>query len=110
MNPMKSTRLVRLLAATLVIVAIIGIAALAMRAPTQTQSSVTLKSIQTDRAVTLYAGNRPSCAWFVEMVLPTGDAKVADRRPSCAWFVEMVLPAGDSELMAEKLQSVAAAL
>lgn len=107
---MKSTRLVRLLAATLVIVAIIGIAALAMRAPTQTQSSVTLKSIQTDRAVTLYAGNRPSCAWFVEMVLPTGDAKVADRRPSCAWFVEMVLPAGDSELMAEKLQSVAAAL
>lgn len=110
MNPMKSTRLVRLLAATLVIVAIIGIAALAMRAPTQTKSSVTLKSIQTDRAVTLYAGNRPSCAWFVEMVLPTGDAKVADRRPSCAWFVEMVLPAGDSELMAEKLQSVAAAL
>jgi hypothetical protein len=110
MNPTKPTPLVRLFAAILVIVAIISLAASAMRAPTQTQSSVTLKNIQTDRALTLYAGGRPSCAWFVEMVLPTDDAKVADRRPSCAWFVEMVLPAGDSELISEKLQSVAATL
>jgi hypothetical protein len=107
---MKATRLVRLFAATLVTVATISLSALAMHAPAQTQSLVTLKSIQTDRAVTLYADHRPSCAWFVEMVLPTGDGKLADHRPSCAWFVEMVLPTGDTELMTEKLQSVAATL
>jgi hypothetical protein len=109
MNPTKH-RIARLFAATLVIVATISLSALSMHAPTQTQSPVTLKSIQTDRAVTLYAGNRPNCAWFVEMVLPTGDGKLAANRPGCAWFVEMVLPAGDSKLMTENLQSVAATL
>src|SRR5262249_41465047 len=96
----------RLVAAMLLTVTVIGLTSLAMRAPTQTQSPVTLKSIQTDTAVTLYADHRPSCAWFVEMVLPTGDTKLADHRPSCAWFVEMVLPTGDSKLMTENLQSV----
>ena len=110
MNPITPSPLVRLLAATLVSTVIITLSALAMHAPTQTQSPVTLKSIQTDRAVTLYADHRPNCAWFVEMVLPTGDAKVAAARPSCAWFVEMVLPTGDGKLMTENLQSVAATL
>lgn len=110
MNPITPSRTVRLFAATLVTATIIGLSALAMHAPTQMQSPVTLKNIQTDRAITLYAATRPSCAWFVEMVLPTGDAKVAATRPSCAWFVEMVLPTGDSKLMTENLQSVAATL
>lgn len=110
MNPTKPTRIPRLFAATLVTVATIAFSALSMHTPAQTQSPVTLKNIQTDRAVTLYAGNRPSCAWFVEMVLPTGEGKVAANRPSCAWFVEMVLPTGDSKLMTENLQSVAATL
>ena len=110
MNPTKPHRIVRLFAAILVTVATISLSALAMHAPTQMQSPVTLKSIQTDRAVTLYAGNRPSCAWFVEMVLPTGEGKLAANPPSCAWFVEMVLPTGDSKLMSENLQSVAATL
>jgi hypothetical protein len=110
MNPTKSRRIVRLFAAMLVTVATIGLSAMAIHAPTQTQSSVTLKNIQTDKATTLYADHRPSCAWFVEMVLPTGDTKLAAARPSCAWFVEMVLPTGDSKLMTENLQSVAATL
>lgn len=80
-----------------------------MHVPTQTQSPVTLKSIHTDRVVTLYADHRPNCAWFVEMVLPTGDARVAAAHPNCAWFVEMVLPTGDSK-MTENLESLAATL
>jgi hypothetical protein len=88
MDTIKPTLVVRTFAATLVTVAIIGVSALAMHAPTETQTPVTLKSIQTDRATTLYA----------------------DQRPNCAWFREMVLPTGDSQLMSENLQSVAAAL
>jgi hypothetical protein len=110
MNTTKPSLLVRLSAATLVTVATIALSALAMHAPMQTQSPVTLKRIQTDRAATLYADKTPDCAWFVEMVLPTGDTKLADRGTSCAWFVEMVLPTTDSELMTQKLQSVAATL
>jgi len=106
----KSTRIARLFAAMLVTVATIGLSALAMHAPTQTQNHVTLKNIHTDRAATFYADKRPDCAWFREMILPTGDSKLADHRPSCAWFVEMVLPTGDSKLMTENLQSVAATL
>jgi hypothetical protein len=110
MNPTTPSPLLRLFAATLVSVITITLSALAMHVPTQTQSPVTLKSIHTDRAVTLYADHRPNCAWFVEMVLPTGDVKVAGTRPSCAWFVEMVLPTPDSRQMTENLQSVVATL
>lgn len=109
MHTSNPTLIVRLFAATLVAVAIIGLSALAMHAPKQTQSLVTLKSIQTDRSATLYADHRPDCAWFREAVLPTGE-KLADQRPDCAWFREAVLPTGDSELMTENLQSVAATL
>jgi hypothetical protein len=68
---------VRVIAAMLVTVAVIGLSALALHAPTQTQNPVTLKSIQTDSAATLYAQARPSCSWFVELVLPTSDGKAA---------------------------------
>jgi hypothetical protein len=44
------------------------------------------------------------------MILPTDDSKLADHRPDCAWFREMVLPTGDGKLMTENLQSVAATL
>lgn len=112
MNCIKAAKpTVRLFAAMLVTVTVIGLSALAMHAPTQNQNSLarSLKSIQTDKATMFYANARPDCAWFVELVLPTGD-KLANNRPDCAWFVELVLPTGDSKLMTENLQSVAATL
>jgi len=110
MHTTNPTLIVRLFAAMLVAVATIGLSAVAMHAPTQTQGLVTLKSIQTDRAATFYADHRPDCAWFREMILPTGDTKLAEHRPDCAWFREMVLSSGDSKLMTENLKSVAATL
>jgi hypothetical protein len=100
---------VRLIAAMLVTVAVVVLSALAMHAPAQSQSPLTLKSIQTDRATAFYVDNRDHGAWFVEMVLPTGN--YADIRPNHgAWFVEMVLPTGDSNMATENLRSVAATL
>ena len=64
----------------LVILAIIGLSALAMHAPTQNQGSVTrsLKSIQTDKATLFYADNNVNRTWCVEMVLPgTSESKAA---------------------------------
>jgi len=113
MNCIKAAKpTVRLFAAMLVTVTVIGLSALAMHAPTQNQNSLarSLKSIQTDKATMFYANARPDCAWFVELVLPTGDGKLAANGPRCAWFVELVLPTGDSKLMTENLQSVAATL
>jgi hypothetical protein len=68
---------VRQFAALLVTVTVIGLSSLAMHAPTQTQTPVTLKSIQTDRGATFYANQGPSCAWFREMVLANSDSKAA---------------------------------
>ena len=56
----------------LVTVAVIVLSTLAMHAPTQNQSWLTLKSIRTDKATSFYADHRANRAWFVEMVLPTG--------------------------------------
>jgi hypothetical protein len=70
----------RLVAGTLVAVAVIGLSALVVHAPTQHQNSLarSLKSIQTDKATTFYADARPDCAWFVEQVLPaTSESKAA---------------------------------
>jgi hypothetical protein len=67
----------RVAAAMLVTVAVIGLSSLAMHAPRQTQNPVTLKNIQTDKATLFYASARPDCAWFVEAVLPTGESKAA---------------------------------
>jgi Tfp pilus assembly protein PilV len=65
-------RIIRLVAAMLVTVAIIGLSALAMHAPTQNQNSNarSLKSIQTDKATLFYADQRAGRSWCVEMVLP----------------------------------------
>ena len=70
-----ATRLV----AAMMTVAVIGLSAFAVHAPTQNQNSLTrsLKSIQTDKATMFYADMQPSGAWFVEEVLPTGDSNIA---------------------------------
>ena len=70
----------RLVAAMLVAMAVIGLSGIAMHAPTQKPNSLTrsLKNIQTDKATLFYANNKGDCARFVEMVLPgTGESKAA---------------------------------
>jgi hypothetical protein len=106
----KSKSTIRLVAAMLVTAAVIALSALATHAPAQNQSSLTLKSIRTDKATAFYVDTHTSHgAWFVEMVLPTGN--YADNHVNHgAWFVEMVLPTGDSNLMTENLKSVVATL
>ena len=79
---------VRLLAAMLVTIAVIVLSTLATHAPAQNQNWLTLKNIRTDKVTSFYADNRANRAWFVEMVLPTGD----------------------SDVMTENLKSVAATL
>ena len=79
---------VRLLAAMLITVAVIVLSTLATHAPAQNQNWLTLKNIRTDKATSFYADNRAARAWFVEMVLPTGN----------------------SDVMTENLKSVAATL
>ena len=62
----------RLVAAMLVAVAVIGLSALAVHAPTQNQNSLarSLKSIQTDKATMFYAEMQPRGIFFMERVLP----------------------------------------
>ena len=109
MNYIHRNITVRMLAAMLVAVAVIIISILAAHTPAQNQSSLTLKSIRTDKATAFFVDNGSHGAWFVEMVLPTGN--YADNHVNHgAWFVEMVLPTSDSNVMAENLKSVAATL
>jgi hypothetical protein len=73
----KST--IRIVAAMLV-TAVVGVGALAMQASNQNQNALapSLKSIQTDRATSFYAGRAPNRTWFVEAVLPgTDESKAA---------------------------------
>jgi len=72
MKKLQARITIRLVAATLVIVALIGLSALTMHAPTQNQNSLTrsLKNIQTDNATLFYTDNRQDRSWCVEMVLP----------------------------------------
>ena len=70
----------RLVAGTLVAVAVIGLSALVAHPPTQHQDSLarSLKSIQTDKATTFYAFGAPTCPWFVEQVISgTSESKAA---------------------------------
>ena len=62
----------RLVAATMVIVAVIGVSAIAMRTPTQNQYTATpsLKSIQTDKTMLFDVNPKMARCHFVEMVLP----------------------------------------
>ena len=70
----------RLVAAMLVTLAVIGLSALAMHAPTQDQNSLTrsLKSIQTDKATLFYVDQKLERCYFVERVmLGTNESKAA---------------------------------
>jgi hypothetical protein len=69
----------RVVAAMLVTAAVVGGSALAIQASTQNHNSLapSLKSIQTDKATSFYAGYQPSRTWFVEQVIPSGDSKAA---------------------------------
>ena len=68
----------RFAAAALVVAAVVGLSALTVHAPTQNQNSLTLKSIQTDKATRFCANDRPDNIWFVEQVLPgTSESKAA---------------------------------
>lgn len=70
----------RLVAAMLVTLAVIGLSAIAMHAPTQNQNSLarSLKSVQTDKATLFYVDNRQDRCRFVEQVLPgTNESKAA---------------------------------
>jgi hypothetical protein len=109
MTTTQPTLNVRLLAAMLITMAVIGFSTIATHAPPQSQSRLTLKNIRTDKATAFYVDNRASRgSWFCEMVLPTGNYAAGRSRGS--WFVEMVLPTGDSTMATENLKSVAATL
>jgi hypothetical protein len=67
----------RLVAGVLVAVAVVGVSALAIHAPSQ-NAARSLNSIQTDKATLFYASMRPNANWFVEQVLPgTSESKDA---------------------------------
>ncbi|MBO0695003.1 MAG: hypothetical protein J2P56_02775 [Verrucomicrobia bacterium] len=70
----------RLVAATLVVVAVIALSVFAMHAPIQNQHRMvrSLKGIQTDKATLFYADERINRSFCVEMVLPgTSESKAA---------------------------------
>ena len=68
----------RLVAGVLVAVAVVGVSALAIHAPSQNSATRSLNSIQTDKATLFYATMVPSCNWFMEQVLPgTSESKAA---------------------------------
>jgi hypothetical protein len=79
MKKLRAEIATRLVAAIVVTVAVIGLSAFAVHAPTRNQNSLarSLKSIQTDKATMFYAAAQPDGAWFVEEVLPTGDSNIA---------------------------------
>jgi hypothetical protein len=69
---------IRIVAAMVVTAAVVGVSALAASSQHQNALAPSLKSIQTDKATSFYAGRAPSRTWFVEAVLPgTGESKAA---------------------------------
>jgi anti-sigma-K factor RskA len=80
MKKLQAQITIRLVAAMLVAVAVIGLSAFALHAPAQSQNPLTrsLKSIQTDKATLFYADSRQDRMRCVEMVLPgTAESKAA---------------------------------
>jgi hypothetical protein len=80
MKKLQAKITVRLSAAMLVSVTVIGLSALAMQASTQNQNALapSLKSIQTDKATSFTQAAKPSLNWFVELALPgTSESKAA---------------------------------
>ena len=67
-----------IVAGMLVAVAVVGVSALTVHAPSQKSAARSLNNIQTDKATLFYAAAVPSCNWFVEQVLPgTSESKDA---------------------------------
>jgi hypothetical protein len=79
MNHIHTKPAVRIFAAMLATVTVVGLSSLAMHASTQNHSMApSLKSIQTDNATSFYAGKTPGRTWFRETVLPgTGESEAA---------------------------------
>ena len=77
MNAIHAKPAIRIFAAMLVTVTVIGLSSLAIHASTQNQNSLapSLKSIQTDKTTSFYAGRQPGRTWFVENV--TSESKAA---------------------------------
>ena len=68
----------RLVAGVLVAVAVVGVSAFTIHAPSERSAARSLDSIQTDKATLFYADRTPYASWFVEQVLPgTGESKDA---------------------------------
>ena len=72
----------RLIAGMLVAVAVVGVSAFTIQAPTQKSAARSLDSIQTDKATLFYTqtgpGPQPDANWFVEQVLAgTSESKNA---------------------------------
>ena len=68
----------KVIAGTLVVVAIVGVSALTIHTPSQNSAARSLNSIQTDKATLFYAGARPMGCYFVEQVLPnTSESRAA---------------------------------
>ena len=68
----------RLVAGMLVAVAVVGLSAFTIHAPSQKSAARSLDSIHTDKATLFYADRTPSCNWFMEQVLPgTSEDKAA---------------------------------
>ena len=80
MKKLQAQITLRLVAAMLVILTVIGLSAIAMHAPNQNQDSLarSLKNIQTDNATLFYADQKINRGWCVEMVLPgTSESQAA---------------------------------
>ena len=80
MKKLQAQITIRLVAAMLVAMAVIGLSGIAMHASTQNPNSLTrsVKNIQTDNATLFYADQRMDRGWCVEMVLPgTTESKAA---------------------------------
>ena len=71
MKQLQAAVIKRFVAGLLVIAIVVGVTALAVRAPTQNQNfgARSLKSIQTNKATLFYADQRENRTWYVEMVL-----------------------------------------
>ena len=68
----------RLVAGMLVAVAVVGVSALTIHAPSQNSAARSLNSIQTDKATLFYANAVPMGCYFVEQVLPnTSESRAA---------------------------------
>jgi hypothetical protein len=80
MKNLQAKITIRLVAAMLVALAVIGLSVIAMHAPTQNQNSQarSLRNIQTDKTSLFYADQRMDRSFCVEMVLPgTVESKAA---------------------------------